>query len=208
VTNGDGSLAGVIRVTGDVPELPPLIRQKDLALKEAACATHDVPDESLLVDRAAGNGLANVFVYLAKAPAGYRAAGKAEPVEFDQRDCRFLTRVVAVQIGQPVLVKSGDPFAHNVNNEPVRNTKLNVIVQPNNRVGVELIYDRAEPVPVKVKCDIHPWMRAWHLVGKHKLRVWHERAGLLERGYDVDVKAGEAADVSLSYPVEKFSSPQ
>jgi hypothetical protein len=227
---GGGTVVGVIRITGDIPELPPLVRQGDPTIKEPLCAAHEVPDESLMVDRAAENGVANVFVYLAKAPPGSRAAAPAEPVEFDQQNCRFLRRALAVQTGQTVLVKSGDSFAHNVNNDPVRNSKVNVVVQPNDRDGVKLVYDRAEPTPVRVRCDIHPWMVAWHLVldhpfvavtdaqgkftienlpaGKHQFRVWHERAGLLERSYEVEVTPGGAAEVSLEYPVEKFSQPQ
>jgi hypothetical protein len=66
---------------------------------------------------------------------------------------------------------------------------------------------------MKVGCDIHPYMTAWWVVldhpyvavtdsegkfeikglpaGKHEFIVWHERAGYINRKWELTVKAGD-----------------
>ena len=41
-------------------------------------------------------------------------------------------------------------------------------------------------------------------IGKHKFRIWHERADLLERSYEVEIRADETTEISLTYTAEKF----
>ena len=132
-----------------------------------------------------------------------------------------------VRVGQKVLVKSDDAVSHNVNADPLRNQRVNLLVGLNNRVGLELVYSEWERIPFAVKCDVHTWMKAYHLVldhpfmaitdsegkfeikdlpvGKHKFRIWHERAEILERSYEVEIKADETTKVSLSYSEDKFN---
>ena len=201
-----GTFSGVITYDGPMPELPLLVRKDDMKAKDhAVCAAHDVPDESLLVNSAAGHGVANVFVYLRKAPNGTKSPVPDGPVVMDQKGCTFLPHAMLVRVGQTVLVKSDDPVPHNVHTFPLRNQPSNSIVTPNDPVVLTLVYQRSEPIPLAVKCDLHPWMRAYHLVldhpfmavtdsagrfeikdlplGKHKFRIWHERAAFLERSY-------------------------
>ncbi len=222
-----GTLSGIVRYEGTAPEPMWLVRQGDDVKDAQVCAKHDIPDESLLVNAEADNGIANVFVYLAAAPAGVTSPPPKEGVEFDQKGCVFVPHALVVRVGQPVLVKSSDPIAHNVNTQPARNNPFNRIMEPNDQEGIELIYQRSERKPVPVKCDLHPWMRAYHLpldhpfgtvtdkqgrftidglpAGKHKLVVWHERADLLERGYEVEIQAGQTTEITLSYPAERFA---
>jgi hypothetical protein len=42
-------------------------------------------------------------------------------------------------------------------------------------------------------------------IGKHKFRIWHERAKILERSYEVEIKANETTEISLSYSEDKFN---
>ncbi len=228
VTSGaTGNLVGVVRYDGPVPRLPLLVKQGDTSIKDHQyCAAHDVPDQSLLVNTAANNGLANVFVYLVKAPRNMNWPVPDEPVVLDQKGCIFLPHAMLVRVGQTVLVKSNDATLHNVHTFPMLNPALNSIVVPNDRMGLRLVYQHAEAKPVAVKCDIHPWMRAYQLVldhpfmaisdsegmfqindlpaGKHSFRIWHERADILERSYEVDIKAGKTSELSLSFSADKF----
>lgn len=221
-----GDFVGVVTYDGPAPELPLLVSQDDATARDAAvCAVHDVPDESLLVNSPA-NGLANVFVYLNKAPKGTQSPVPTEPVVMDQKGCIYLPHAVLIRVGQTVLVKSNDGVPHNVHTYPQRNTTSNSIVRPNDRGGLELVYNRSEREPLEVKCDVHTWMRAYQLVldhpfmavtdvdgkfairglpaGKHKFRIWHERGKFLERSYEVEIKAGEPTEISISFPAEKF----
>lgn len=222
-----GHLSGVITYEGPQPELPLLVRQGTQIKDAEVCAAHDVPDESLVVDGTT-KGLANVFVYISRAPKGAQYPPVPhEPITFEQKGCRFIPHALVVRVGQPVLVKSDDPITHNVHTLPVRNATLNTASPPNDQTGIELIYRQSEPAPVHVKCDIHSWMSALQLpldhpfmavtdaqgrfeirnlpAGKHEFRIWHERAEFLERKYEVEIKAGETREVSLSYPANMFT---
>jgi plastocyanin len=226
-----GDLVGRIVFEGALPEPTLIVAQGDSKMKDAeVCAADDVLDESLRVNEAADNGLVGVFIYLAKRPKGSaKETGTSEPTDFDQKGCRFLQRSLVVRTGQPVRVLSGDAVPHNVHTYPKRNTPFNQTIRPNDRDGVELTYAIGEVEPFEVKCDIHTWMRAYHLpldhsfatvtddegrfeikglpAGKHKFRIWHERAKFLERGYVVEIQADQPTRLELSYPAEKFPAP-
>ena len=222
-----GGISGTISFNGQVPALPPLVEKGDGNAKDPAiCAAADIPDQSLLVNESAGNGLANVFVYLLKAPKTLRVPVPDEPLMMDQKGCVFLPHAMLVRVGQRVLVLSDDDAAHNVHTFPVRNQSINSLMGPKDRVGLELVYSRSELAPIAVKCDVHSWMTAYHLVldhpfmgltdqkgkfeiqgvpaGKHKLRVWHERAGILDRGIEIVVKEDATNEMRLEYPASRF----
>ena len=222
-----GILVGVITYQGTAPKPKLLVKKGDTKAKDAAvCALHDVPDDSLKVNPA-GNGVADVFVYLSRAPKGATVPPVGGPVEFDQKGCRFTPHAMVVRLGQTILVKSDDPIAHNTHTNPLRNNPFNQTIQPNDRKGVKLVYEEREPKPVRVKCDIHPWMSAYQLplnhpfaavtdatghfqitglpAGKQKLRIWHEKADYLEKKYEVDIKPGQTTKITLSFPAAKFS---
>ena len=219
-----GNLRGKVVLSGGTPALPLLIA-KGSAVKDAeVCAAEDVPDERLVL--AADGAVANVFVYLAKAPKGAKPAEvPADPFFFDQKTCRFLPHATIIPVKQTVKVLSNDSVAHNTHTFPSKNPGINSTVNPMDRDGlVSFAYTRAEAVPLAVKCDFHAWMNAWHLpldhafgavsngsgefeianlpVGKHAFVVWHEAAngGFVQRKLEVEIKAGETAEVSVDYP--------
>ena len=229
---GYGNLFGQIKFEGSAPELKFLHRKGDGAVKDAAvCAAEDTPDESIVVNPT-NNGLANVVVYLDKAPAGIKpelVAPPSEPVVFDQKGCRFLPHVVAVRVGQPILVLSNDDVPHNTHTFPTRNSADNFGVSPKDRKGVALKYAKAEAQPLQVKCDYHTWMTAYHFpvdhpyfavtdadgkfkiaglpAGKHVLKIWHEKAGggFLDRKITVEIKADGDTEQNLTYAPAKFA---
>jgi plastocyanin len=220
-----GAVVGRIVLEGTAPVLAPLIKAGDSAIKDQeVCGAANVPDESLVVGKE--NGIANVFVYLRRAPKGYKATEVKDPVILDQKGCVFLPHAALIRVGQPVLVKSSDAVQHNVHTFPARNDQVNTLIKPNEDKGVAMKYARPESDPLEVKCDIHAWMTSYHLVldhpfmavtdadgnfrieglpaGSHEFRIWHERAGVLEKEYKVDVKADGEASVKLKFAVSKF----
>ena len=127
----------------------------------------------------------------------------------------------------PLAVLSNDAVGHNTHTNPVRNSSINGAVSANDRVGVlKVTYSLAEKAPIKVTCDVHPWMGAYHLpidhgfaavtnekgeftikglpAGTHTLKVWHETGKDLERGLKVVVTAGPNKPVELKYGAAKF----
>jgi len=220
----EGSFSGKVVLKGDAPALAALIKKGQPGLKDAeVCGLADIADDSLVV--AEDGGVANVFVFLRRAPKGYKGDAPSEPVVLDQKDCIFTPHVAVIQAGQPVLVKSSDAVQHNVHTFPKRNNSTNLLIKPNEQDGIELEYRRAESGPIEVKCDIHSWMSSWHLVldhpfmavtdengefrieglpeGKHQFRVWHERGGLLEKSLKVTVE-GDTDPVTLKYDAASF----
>lgn len=225
---GFGTVKGFVLYEGAAPDLGPVVTQGQIKPDDAAvCIAPNIPNEKLVIN---GGGIENVFIYLDKVPKGIEVpAVPTEPAVFDQKGCVFLQHGFLVRAGQQVLVKSDDPIAHNTHTFPERNSGFNSTIAPNDRDGVPLVYNRPEKSPFEVKCDLHTWMRAYHMVidhpwgavsgndgsfeivdmpaGKHKLRVWHESAngGFLSRDYEVTVKPGETTEVKLAYNASNFS---
>jgi len=213
---GYGSLEGQVVLDGDVPAIAPLVKKGDGTVKDAAaCAIGDIPNEARAIDPET-KGIANVVVFLRKAPKDIHPDLKDSTVKeviFDQQQCRFIPHTLVVRTDQKVICKSDDDVSHNVHSNPFLNTAENFIVLPKDRKGVAVAMPKAETLPVKVQCDIHPWMIAWWVVvdhpyvavtdaqgkfkienlpeGEHEFRVWHEDAGYVERKLMVNVKEGE-----------------
>ncbi len=228
---GTGTLKGVVTFKGTPPKRELEFAKGDkVKVKEAdraICAAEDYYKDHLLVNEK-GNGVANVFVYLPKAPPGYKAPPvPSDPVVFDQKGCRFIPHALVVRCNQKILIKSQDDLVHNTHTNPVRNTKgFNQAIKPNERDGVATTYEKPENVPVKVNCDLHTWMTAWHLPldhpfmavtdaegkfeieglppGKHEFRVWHEMPGYLEKKLTVEIKSDKDTEEKLSYTAAQF----
>lgn len=210
VAEGTGNLKGKVEFVGAFNPLPPLFTKGGDVKDAAVCAAVDAPNETILVK---DGGLANVFVYLKKAPKVANEAAPTENAIFDQKNCIFLPHAMTVRVGQTVKVLNSDAVAHNTHTNGKKTTSFNSIVNPNDTVGATLVYKQAEQEPISVVCDIHAWMRAYHLpidhpfatisaadgtfeikdlpAGKHEFKVWHEAGGLLEKALVVNIKPGD-----------------
>ena len=222
--SGPGTIVGRILFEGTPPNLAPLVAQGANIKDAQYCSAEPVPNQSLVVG--AGGGLANVFIYLDGAPKGYEQSESFDPIPFDQENCKFIPHGLVVQTGQVMNILNSDGCAHNTNVKAVRNKAFNSTVNPNEKDGVPLIFEKPEKTPIKAVCDFHSWMSANVLVvdhpfavctsedgtfeindipaGKYKFRVWHESADFLERSYSVTVKPGEATQIELKYDQSKF----
>lgn len=210
---GYGSIEGQVIVDG-APPAPKMIA----ATKDQQVCGANVPSDEVLVDSATG-GLANVFIYKKDADKVHPDLQKSKEAEvvFDQKGCRFIPHSLLVRTDQVVRVISSDAVAHNTHTFPLRNQGINVILKPNDQMGVKVPMPQAELLPTNVKCDIHPWMSAYWLVldhpyaavssengtfkienlpaGEHEFRVWHEKKGFIERKLVVKVEAGKTTKV-------------
>jgi hypothetical protein len=222
---GPGDFVGTVTLTGDKPALPPLVALGAMVQDKATCSAVEIPNELLVVD-GASKGIQNVFIYLEKAPAGAAKIPLPEKQIFDQKGCRFMPHAMLVRTSVPLLVLSEDDVGHNTHTFPSRNTGFNSAIGKKEQKGVPINYTQSEKEPIEVKCDIHPWMKAYHLpldhgfaaltnekgefaikglpAGTYTFKVWHEAAGLLERSYKVVIKAGDAP-VKLEYAATKFT---
>jgi len=223
---GWGSVEGQIVLDGEVPAPAFLVKKGDMTVKDAAvCAAEGVPDDSMAFDPET-KGIANVIVYLQKKPSKIHPDLKAsaeKTVIFDQVRCNFVPHCLIVRTDQTIICKSDDSVAHNLHTNPFANIAQNFIVQPNDQTGTPIKMTIAERNPVKVQCDIHPWMGAYWVVldhpyaaitdkegkfkienlpeGSHDFRVWNSKAGNIEKKLTVKIKGGETTKL----PVKKVS---
>lgn len=198
-TFGSASVAGQVQFEGDTPLMPVIAAAQ-------GCSEGLTEEWAVVSDEGA---LANVLVYLDGVPAS--AGRDREPATLDQVDCRFVPHVMAVQVGQTLSVESSDAVLHNVHYRPGRNADTNFALTDASQSRT-LSFEYPEADPVKVKCDVHPWMTAYVGVfahpffavtdeagrfeidrvpaGHYTLRAWHERFGARQQPIEV-ADAGE-----------------
>ncbi len=209
-----GSVTGKITYDDKVPNLRPVKMDADPACK----AKHDgpvYPDVLVLGD---GNALSYVFVQVKNAPSG-GAAAPSTPVVIDQKGCRYDPHVAGVRVGQPLLFRNSDGILHNVHGLPKENREFNIGMPPTLKEK-EQVLNKPEPV-FPVKCDVHPWMKAYVAVmthpyfavtgadgtfeisglpaGTYEVEAWHERLGTQTSSVTVGDGAA-SADFSFKIP--------
>jgi plastocyanin len=141
----------------------PRPRRRALQVDEdAACVQLNrgrLLDESLLVN--AGGALANVFVYVKRGLEGKHFAPPppGDVVTIDQKHCRFEPHVFGVRVGQTIRITNSDPVTHNIHPQPENNREWNQS-QPEGAPPLERKFVRPE-VMIRVKCNVHSWMRAY-----------------------------------------------
>jgi plastocyanin len=153
---GTGSVEGVVTFQGEVPRS---------RIPDDAGVRHDL----LYVDRES-RGLRYVAVWLAADRTTLTNRLTEEPLKpalMDQLDHQFVPRVLAVRAGQPVKFTNSDPANHNVRTASSQPTnEFNVFT------GIDGSYTHRfvavpQQSPVRLGCDIHPWMRGWIYVFDH-----------------------------------------
>jgi plastocyanin len=206
-----GTVSGKVTLSGT----PPKAQVIDMS-KEPDCVKLN-PKQRMTEDTitGSGNGLKNVVVFIS-AGAPTTAAPQARSVTLNQQNCHYATRVLAFQVGQEVKITNSDPLTHNIHPMPVTNREWNK-VQLKESPAFSATFDKQEIIPVK--CNLHPWMRAYFAVmgtsyfaitgedgqftlpelspGKYTLTAWHETYGT--RNQEINVAAGQQVTVDLVY---------
>ena len=219
-----GNIVGTIMFEGSAPSLSPRVPAGASVKDKEYCSVNAVPNESLVVG---GNGgLANVFIYLDKAPDWYKHTPPEEAMTIDQKGCKFTPHAFLSQVGQTVNIINSDGCAHNTNIGFVSNRKFNGTINANDATGVPIVPEKAEKIPVKTVCDFHNWMECFVFVvdhpfaavtdengkfeikglqpGKYTFRVWHETGDLLERKLEVTIESNQDTPVDLKYSLGNF----
>jgi hypothetical protein len=220
----EGTIKGRLVWGGEtVPPVVDAIAKGQAPKDPNICATAQaIRSHDLEVDPKT-KGVAYGFAYLVRPAASNPAMvqqliAKAPKVEIDQKNCDFLPHSVAIHEDQTLVMKSSDPVSHNVRLTGFTNPGINQVVAPNGQLPVKLA---AERLPMRVGCDIHPWMHGHVMVFNHpffavtgadgsfelkgvpagafKLVVWQETKGYVTpgkaTGMPVTVTAGEVTDV-------------
>ncbi len=205
------SISGTVTYAGPVPEMALLDLSTDPVCVEL---NRDNPKRREVLVLGAVRRIANVLVQI---KGGLPRTVEEPPgtvVELDQSGCRFSPHVLALRVGQTLRVFNPDGTLHTVHAYSRVNTGFNDAM-PKFRTELEKVFDRAEPTPFVVKCEVHPWMNAWVAVfdhpfyfvtgrdgsfrignlpaGTYELEIWHER--LPAQTHTVTVGVGESVRV-------------
>jgi plastocyanin len=165
--SGDvGSIAGSIGYTGT----PPAPKKIDTSA-DPVCGQKN-PNLST-EDTVVNNGkLAYTFVYIKDGTAtdgtkigDYAWTPPATEATLDQNGCHYRPHVLGLMTGQKLKITNSDPTQHNIHPTPKNNPEWNQ-TQPNGAPPIEKTFSRAE-VLIPVKCNQHPWMKAYIGVLKH-----------------------------------------
>lgn len=193
-----GTLSGVVHFTGRPPSGNTIDMDQD-----PDCArlhrSHPVIDNAVVVTR--NGGLANAFVYLKAGLEGKQFAPPVTPATIDQNGCWFQPRVLGIQTGQPLRVTNSDPVTHNIHPLAQVNREWNHS-QSSGDPPLSRRFTQRE-IMIRVKCNIHRWMRAFIGVvdhpyfavtgpngefelpqippGTYTLAAWHETLGEQEQ---------------------------
>jgi len=155
-----GTIAGVISYEG-TPAAP----KKIDTTADAACGKANpnlTTDDTIVTD----GKLANTFVYIkegtvegGKKVGDYSWSTPPTATQLDQRGCHYSPHVLGVQTNQKINITNSDQTQHNIHWIPKTNPEWNQS-QPNGAPAIEKSFARSEVI-IPVKCNQHPWMKAY-----------------------------------------------
>ncbi len=152
-----GRIEGVIHFNGPAPAKVMLDTTMDPNCVRAGVA---VPKEQVVV---AGGRLANVYVYIKAGAPPAPVVANAAPVVLDQKDCRYIPHVIALQQGGTVEVRNSDPTMHTsltvTSTSGGGNARMDITQGP---MGNPVSHPFMQPeTMVRVFCTNHGWMSAF-----------------------------------------------
>jgi plastocyanin len=208
-----GTVSGVVRFDGQVPD------QAVMQLGGwSECAAQHPEGNPRAGDVLVQDGkLQNAMVYIKEGLGDRVFALPPEPLVVDQKGCVFLPRIAGAQVDQPLRWLNSDAIAHNVHGLPKNSWQWNFSLGVK---GISRTTTVAKPeAMIEVKCDIHPWMRAYLGVfdhpyfalsaadgsftlqnlppGEYTIEAWHERFGA--RTQRVTLGATETKELGFTF---------
>jgi plastocyanin len=216
-----GTVSGVISFNGT----PPAPKKIDTSA-DPVCGQKNpnlATDDTVVTD----GKLANVFVYIkegtvegGKKVGDYTWSTPNTAAQLDQNGCHYAPHVMGVQVNQKLSITNSDATQHNIHPTPKLNPEWNQ-TQANGAAPIEKTFGRPE-VLIPVKCNQHPWMKAYIGVmktpffavsakdgafeikgvppGKYTVVAWREGgANGTEKTLEVTVPANGAAKADFAF---------
>jgi hypothetical protein len=160
-TGDEGSVTGKVSFKGEAPKFKAISMDAD----SVCAAKHSGPVYPQAVVVNSNGTLANVIVYVKRGLEGKTFKVPDEAVTLDQDGCMYKPHVVGIQARQQLKVITTDKTTHNIHPMPKVNREWNVS-QPPGADPILQTFSRPE-VSIPVKCNQHPWMRAYIHVLSH-----------------------------------------
>jgi plastocyanin len=207
------TITGKVAFSGEKP-VPVTI---DMSANPACARAHSTPAKTEQIVVNDNNTLRNVFVWVKSGLAARNWVTPSAPAVLYQDGCIYKPHVLGVMCGQPVEIRNEDLTNHNVHAMPEANEGWNTSQPPK---GDPLVRTFArQEVMVPVKCNVHPWMKAYIGVvshpffavtgddgaftikglppGTYTLQTWHEKYGTREQQVTVGPKETKTVDFSF-----------
>jgi hypothetical protein len=216
-----GTIKGQIVWGGEgIPEAKPVVvtRDQNVCLEKGPILNDE------LVVNAKNKGVRWGFVWLEPMPGSPPLPIhpdlkeiKKKQVVLDQPCCRFEPHAFGLREGQEIVAKNPASVLHNLNYTGVKNPGNNLAIAAGQEITIKDL--KADKYPVKLQCNIHPWMTGYVRIfdhpyfavtdengkfeikqapaGSFRLRGWHEAVGYVpgRNGMDIQIKGGEVTDV-------------
>ena len=154
-----GTLSGRVNFNGKSPKKKTIKMDAD----PVCGASHKDPvyNQSFIINKE--GYLKNVIVYL----KDVKYAGKVPEAQvvLDQNGCTYSPHVQGMMVGQELLIKNSDATLHNIHGLPKLNPEFN-FAMPKVVKEKAIKIAKAENF-IKIKCDVHSWMKAYVSVFDH-----------------------------------------
>lgn len=209
-----GSISGTVKFDGK----PPVLRPINMSAEPVCEKAHPAPVPSQEVVLGDGGTLANVVVYVkSDGLSKYKFAAPTGPAVLDQQGCMYEPHVVALRTGQKLEVQNEDQTTHNVHALPSSNSEWNKS-QPPGAGPIEQTFSQPE-MAIPVRCNVHPWMKAYVFVfktpyfavtgkdgkfqianlppGTYTVEAWQEKYGIENATVAVAPKQSQQADFTF-----------
>ncbi|HTL48373.1 MAG TPA: carboxypeptidase regulatory-like domain-containing protein [Verrucomicrobiae bacterium] len=205
------NLTGSVNFSGTAPAADVIKMNADPTCMSA----HPTPVTNPEVIVNSNNTLKNVFVYVKTGLEGKTFETPKEPVKFDQSGCLYTPHVMGAQVNQDFEIINSDSTLHNVHAMPTAEKEFN-LGMPIKGMKVKKKFTTPE-IMVKIKCDVHPWMRAYVGVlphpyfgvtgddgsftikdlppGKYTIEAWHEKYGTQTQ----EITVTESGDATANF---------
>lgn len=208
-----GTITGTVKLIGKAPRMP-IIRMG----ADPGCLKNNkgvVRSQQVVVGE--NNTLENVVVYIKSGLGHYTYPTPSTPATLDQKGCMYYPHVVTLMAGQQFKVINSDPLTHNIHVMPKINRQWN---ESQTQGSAPIIKEFARPeMAIPVKCNIHPWMKAYIFVfgdpyfaktgddgtftiknvppGTYTVEAWQEKYGTTEQQVTVGPKQTKTVNFSF-----------
>jgi len=208
-----GSITGKVAYTGAKPTL----RNIDMSATPACARAHSTPHKSEEVIVNDNGTLRYSFVWIKSGLPDRQWAPPTGTVKLDQEGCVYRPHVLGVMIGQNIEIVNSDPTNHNIHPLPKVNQEWNESQPPKGENKMKRF--AREEVMIPVKCNVHPWMRAYIGVvahpfyavtgddglftikgvppGTYTVEAWPEKSGPQQTQVTVGAKEDKSVDFNF-----------
>jgi plastocyanin len=207
------TVTGKVEFTGTKP----VMRNISMDATPACARAHSTPQKSEEVVVNDNGTLRYAFVWVKAGLPDVQWPMPTESVSLEQEGCMYKPHVIGIRAGQDLKVVNADPTNHNIHPLPKDNREWNESQPPQGDAKIKQ-FARQE-IMIPVKCNVHPWMRAYIGVvnnpffavtgedgsftlkglppGTYTVEAWHEKYGTQDMQVTVAAKDSKTVDFSF-----------